>query len=218
VTDPDLTDHAGGSEAGQSGTVRRRSGMAIARREIGAVLVLIVIGGGGALFAASRVWLNLTQIRPAPFGPLIVHVHGRAEFGALSGLAVVTLLAGVLTLVTGRWARIALGVLLAVVALTTGWYGLKGFATPDATRISDLIGGSAKAGTSPILVTRKAVWPAITSVCAVMSLLAAIALIVRAPRWPAGLSAKYEAPAEVAKSDDPWRSLDRGEDPTIADR
>jgi hypothetical protein len=74
------------------------------RREIGAVLGLMVLAGGGALFACSRVWLTLAVNRPAPFAALSVTVPGRTEFPALAGLAVVTLLAGIVALIAGRWA------------------------------------------------------------------------------------------------------------------
>jgi hypothetical protein len=188
------------------------------RREIGTVAALIALGGGGAWFAADRVWLGLTAARAAPFAPLSVESHGRNIYGAITGLAIVTLLGAVLLLVTGRWARIALGALLALVSIAQATYGVRGLSIPSTARQIDLLGGRAKVGAVPISHVSHPLWPILIVVCGLVSLLGAALLIARSGRWKSGLSSRYEAPAATAASTDPWRSLDRGEDPTIIDR
>ncbi len=187
------------------------------RREIGAVLGLMVLAGGGALLACSRVWLTLAVNRPAPFAALSVTVPGRTEFPALAGLAVVTLLAGIVALIAGRWARTVLGVLVVLSSLAEGWYAWRGFAIPGDGRLRELMGGIGKTGTAAVSSHRSVAWPSLTFAFAALSLLAGLALAARGRGWKAGLSSRYAAPVEVALSADPWRSLDRGEDPTIAD-
>jgi hypothetical protein len=188
------------------------------RREIGTVAVLILLGGGGAWFVADRVWLSLTAARAAPFAPLTVESHGRNIYGAITGLAIVTLLGAVLLLVTGRWARVALGSLLALVSIAQVSYGVRGLSTPSTNRQLDLLGGRAKVGAAAVSHVSPPVWPILLIVCGLLSLLGAALLIARCGRWNSGLSSRYEVPAAAAGSADPWRSLDRGEDPTISDR
>jgi hypothetical protein len=188
------------------------------RREVAVVLAAVVLGGAGALFGSSRVWLTLSEARPAPFGPLAAQVKGHTEFPALGGLGVVILLAGALVLVTGRWARTVLGGLLIACAIGVGWYALRGLAAPGAEKIQELLGGAAKVGTAPITVHKQPVWPVVTAVSAVLTVAAGLLVSLRATHWSPGLSSRYAAPAEAAISDDPWRSLDRGDDPTITDR
>jgi hypothetical protein len=187
------------------------------RRQIGTVAVLIAAGGGGALFAADRVWLSLAAARTAPFNPLVVQVHGRNDYGAVTGLAVVSVLGAVLMLVTGRWARTALGVLLAVVSAATVSYGVRGLSAPSASRTLELLGGQSRVGSAAVSHVLYPAWPILTICSGVVSLIGAGLLIACAPRWSTGLSSRYEAPATAAESADPWRSLDRGEDPTISD-
>ena len=188
------------------------------RREIGTVAALILLGGGGAWFVADRAWLVLTAARSAPFAPLTVESHGRNIYGAITGLAIVTLLGAVLLLVTGRWARTALGALIALVSIAQAVYGVRGLSTPSVNRQVDLLGGRSKVGAAPISHISHPVWPILLIVCGLVSLLGAALLIARCGRWNSGLSSRYEAPAATAASTDPWRSLDRGEDPTITDR
>lgn len=188
------------------------------RRELGVVVLLILLGGGGALLAGDRVWLRLSVSRPAPFGALSVAVRGRTELAALAGFAVVVLLAGLLVLVTGRWARTALGVLLVLAGVMIGRYSVAGFGTPDAARLRELLGGANKAGTGAVAIRHAAIWPALSLGAAVVTVLGGLLVVTRCRAWSPGLSSRYDAPVETVKSDDPWRQLDRGDDPTIADR
>jgi hypothetical protein len=188
------------------------------RREIGTIAALTIVAAAAVLLLSSLHWLHLDGTRPAPFQPLHADVKGRQEFPAVAGLAVVALLVAVLAMVTGVWARRALGVVLTVAGIWSLSYGVRGLGTPSAGRLRDLLGGSQSAGTVAIRSEIVSVLPVLTAVFAAVLALCGIALAVGAGRWTSGLSARYETPAVARRVDDPWRTLDRGEDPTIEDR
>jgi uncharacterized membrane protein (TIGR02234 family) len=188
------------------------------RREMAGVLGVAALAALAILFAASRPWLVVTVVRRPPFGPLRVELTGRAEYPALTGLAVVALLGVVLVLVTGGVARRVLGGLL---ALAGGWscgYAASGLARPGPDRLERLLGDRLAQSTGLAELHRHPVWAASTLLAAGLLLLCGLVVVARAGRWQLGLSARYAAPAAVAESGDPWRRLDRGEDPTVSDR
>lgn len=187
------------------------------KRELGGVLLLVAAGGGGTVFAASRTWLSVSEPRLAPFGPLHADFNGRQVSPALNGLAIVALITAVLVLVTGGWARRALGVLLALIAVSAGWYALRGRQVPSAARVRELLGDRLHQQAGPLLVQAHPWLAWLTLLCSILLLLAGLLLVVRAGRWQVGFSAKYNVPAESVKAYDPWHRLDRGEDPTITD-
>jgi len=190
----------------------------VQHRELAVVLALVVAAALGMLFTSSRTWLDLTLHREPPFGPLVKHVSGRTEFPAITGFAVVAIIAALLAVVSGRWVRRLLAALLLVISVAAGVYGVRGLSAPSDSRARDLMGSAVSQGSGTIGVSQHQLWALLTIVCAVVSLLASLGLARRAGRWAAGLSVKYDAPAEAARSADPWRSLDRGEDPTLDDR
>ncbi|MCW2521869.1 MAG: Trp biosynthesis associated, transrane protein Oprn/Chp [Frankiales bacterium] len=210
--------HTSAVAGASAAELRAQAEQSARRRQIGTVAVLIAAGGGLALLATDRVWLSLTAQRAAPFSPLVVQAHGRNIYGALTGLSIVVLLGAVLMLVTGRWARIALGVLLGAISVATVVYGVRGLQTPSHSRLVELLGGSAKIGSAAVTDVSHPAWAVLTICAGLVSLAGAVLLVLLSGRWTSGLSSRYEAPASAAKSSDPWRSLDRGEDPTIFDR
>ena len=212
------------------------------RREISTVIGVIALGGLLVLLTSGRPWLTLTANRPAPFGPLAAHVSGRTEFGALAGFALVILLGAALLLVSGRLVRAVLALLVIATAAGAGWYGVRGLSAPGQNRATELLGGADKTQHASVAVSLTVGWPAVAIVGAALAMAGGVLVLLRARRWPGGLSARYEAPtsaptgapigsptgsptsaptdtpAEAAPADDPWRALDRGEDPTISDR
>jgi uncharacterized membrane protein (TIGR02234 family) len=187
------------------------------RRELAGAIGLIVLGAAGILLCCAQRWLTVTEPRSAPFGTLRVGYSGRALYPALNGLAIAALLAALLVLISGRWPRRILGVLLALLALLAGWYGLRALGTPGPGTVHGLLGSRLSQQAGPLRLGYRLAWPIGTVVGAVLVLLAGLLVLVRGASWQMGLSSRYAAPAEAAKSDDPWRSLDRGEDPTISD-
>jgi hypothetical protein len=188
------------------------------RREMAGVLGLAALASLAILFTTSRSWLGITVARRPPFGPLRVQLTGRAEYPALTGLAVVALLSVVLVLVTGGVVRRVLGVLLVVAGGWSCGYAASGLVSPGAARLAELLGDRLAQSSGPAQLQRHPVWAALTLLAAVLLVLCGLVVVVRAGRWKLGLSARYATPAAVAESGDPWRRLDRGEDPTVADR
>ncbi|MEO9238303.1 MAG: Trp biosynthesis-associated membrane protein [Jatrophihabitantaceae bacterium] len=189
-------------------------GHATDRGQLVRAVLLIALGAAAILFAASRSWLTVQQARLAPFGPRTLQFAGRSLYPALNGLAIVALLVAVLTLISGRWPRRLLGVLLVALALVTGWYGLRAWSTPRPAGVRERISG---AQVVRLQLAYHPIWAAVTLAGSVLLLVAGWVLASRAGRWQVDWSARYSAPTEVAKSGDPWRRLDRGEDPTIFD-
>jgi hypothetical protein len=182
------------------------------------VLGLAALAGAVILFAAGQSWVSTTSQRRPPFGPLQAELTGRELHPALTGLAVVAVLSVALTLVTGGVVRRLLGGLLALLGGWACWYAVNGLANtipgqssqPDGARfIGD--GGLQQLHWHPV-------WAGVTLAAAVLLVLCGLLQVIRAGRWRLGMSAKYAAPAAVAESADPWRRLDRGEDPTLPDR
>lgn len=188
------------------------------RREMACVLGLAALAGAMILFTSTRSWLGVTVGRRPPFGPLQVELTGRALYPALTGLAVVALLGVALVLVTGGVLRRVLGGLLALVGGGACWYAATGLSSPGPARLAELLGDRMSQSSGLPQLHRHPVWPGVTLLAAALLVLCGLLLVVRASRWQLGMSARYAAPAAVAESADPWRRLDRGEDPTVSDR
>ncbi|MEO6502686.1 MAG: Trp biosynthesis-associated membrane protein [Jatrophihabitantaceae bacterium] len=188
------------------------------RREMACVLGPAALSGGFILLAAGRSWLSVTAERLPPFGPLQAELTGRQLYPALTGLAVVALLSVALALVTGGVVRRLLGGLLALVGCWACWYAVNGLTHSPPGRLSQLLGDRLTQGSGLTRLHWHPVWAGLTLPAAVLLVLCGLLLVVRASRWQLGMSARYAAPAVVAESADPWRRLDRGEDPTVSDR
>jgi uncharacterized membrane protein (TIGR02234 family) len=201
------TGTAGLAAAGRSGD----------RTELVRTVLLIALGAGGILFFASRSWLTVHERRLPPFGPRTLDYAGRSLYPAMNGLAIVALLVAVLVLISGSWPRRLFGVLLIGLALATGWYGGRAWWAPRTPAVQDRIGARSSSQLAELRLGYHLLWPVLTVLASALLIAAGALLVVRGGRWQVGWSARYSAPAEVAKSGDPWRRLDRGEDPTISD-
>jgi hypothetical protein len=220
VTDQDVTpepSNIGPPHAGPPDAEPPAGSGSDARRELLTVLAIAVLAAGVIFLTASRPWLHVRVVRPAPFAPVIAHVTGRKEYAAVAGLAVAALLAIVLIAVTARLVRSVFGALIVITGLWCGWYAVRGLSSPSLSRARELVGDRATSSTS-ISVHTVPLWPVLTLIAGVVLAVAGAAVVVRGRSWNNGLSQRYSAPATAAQSEDPWRALDRGDDPTIADR
>jgi uncharacterized membrane protein (TIGR02234 family) len=188
------------------------------RREYFGTLTVAGLAAGLILLASSQRWLTLHVQRPAPFAPVAVSVSGRNEFSALFGLAVVALVTVVLVAVSGGWGRQLLGLLLVVVGLSVIWYGVRGLSGPGPVRTTELLGSRAPGTAGVIRTDIHPQWPLVTILAGTILTVAAVLIAARGRRWAGGLPRRYDAPADAAGSEDPWRRMDRGDDPTISDR
>ncbi|SDJ15503.1 trp region conserved hypothetical membrane protein [Frankineae bacterium MT45] len=214
-------------------------------REFAAVLVLLAVGGALALLSAGRIWRSITVSRPRPLPDDVLQASGHSLQPATSGLAVVALAAIVALLATGARVRQLIGGVLVVVGAGLVWQGIVGL-RPISTAHGLALVNSAHSGVgvavdASVQVVTHAVWPMLVMVAGGLVVLAAVVIVVRAPRWRT-MSRRYDAPkapAEVSaqpESEDAseattaadegaplspaardlalWKSLDRGEDPT----
>lgn len=188
------------------------------RRQFGLVLLTAAAAAALMLLASSQQWLSIRVRRPAPFAEITAAISGRSVYPAVFGFAVVALITVVLTAISGGWGRRVLGVLLIVIGAWGAWYGARGLSAPSSARMVELLGnrgvGSGGATTARI----HAVWPMLTILSGAALVLAALALEVFGRHWSGGLPRRYDAPSAAATAPDPWRQMDRGEDPTISDR
>jgi hypothetical protein len=182
------------------------------------VLLVAALSAGVVLLAAGRAWLDMLAERQPPLGPISQQASGRTLHPGLSGLAVVALLAVVLVLVTGRWLRTLFAVLLFVAALAMVWLSLSTFASPSRARVLELLGDRGQLVSGTVHSHLALAWPVISLVASVLLGVAALVVILRCRSWNLGLSARYAAPADAARMGDPWRAMDRGDDPTVNDR
>lgn len=201
------------AEPGTDTTVARAG----ERRELAGTVLLMVLGGALILLAAGRSWVTATVPRQLPFPALRLALTGHALHPPLTGLAVVALIAAVVVLVVGGWLRRALGVLVLLLAGWSGWYAVRGIGGPSTGRVLQLAGDRLSQPSGRPVVQSHPVWAVLTLIGAVCLLLAGLMLLARSGGWRIGLSSRYGAPAEAAAAGDPWRQLDRGEDPTIQD-
>jgi hypothetical protein len=168
--------------------------------------------------AASRPWLVLHAVRIQPFTALTAHVPGRVVFAATSGFAVVILLGALVLVVAGRITRLCVGVLVIAVSVAGAWFATRGFTMPAQARLTDLLGGSARTGGVVVTAHREPAWPAIGLVGSILSMVSGVFAALRCRHWSTGLGRRYDAPAVARTAEDPWRTLDRGGDPTIEGR
>lgn len=180
------------------------------RERLVAVLVILALGGLVVL-ASTRVFATVTPpaARPVP-------VTGQGIAPALAPLGIVLVALAAALTISGRVARIVLGVVLvllgaAIVFLTlpNGLDPLAGTrgAVSTATGVVGRVGGSA-VGTP---------WPVVAAAAGVLVALTGAAVLVRAPGWPSGSGRYRPSAAQGGSASDPvdeWDALTRGADPT----
>lgn len=154
------------------------------------VMVVAGVGGGGlAVLGARNPWQGDAPADVAgAFQVVSAHASVITTLGAvvLLGTLVVPVVRGNARRVVGAVVALAsAGVVYAVLAASGEWVGW---------RVASLLGG-------------------------LLGLAAGVLALWRAPRWSA-MSTRYDAPG-TAEGDrrpaeqDPWKALDRGEDPTL---
>jgi uncharacterized membrane protein (TIGR02234 family) len=186
------------------------------RRQLARTLLFVLLGSGLILAVAGRSWATVTVPRQPPFGALRLALSGRDLYPPLTALAVVALIVAVLVVAVSGWPRRLLGVLLILLGCGTGDYAIRGIGRPGTGRILELAGDRLGQRSGGLQVQLHRVWPWLGAAGSFCLLVAGLWLLLRPGVWRFGMSARYAAPAEAAAATDPWRQLDRGEDPTMS--
>ncbi|MFL6117327.1 MAG: Trp biosynthesis-associated membrane protein [Catenulispora sp.] len=188
------------------------------RRELGAGVLIALLGGVIAWVAAGRVWATGTA-GEAP-STLQVSATGNDLSAAVTALALTALAGALALLATRRLARRLVGVLLVAVGIGVA---VNAFGARGAGHAAHILGEKAasKGFASGSVPAHTASWWLLAAVGGMLIVLAGAAAIARGAAWP-GMSARYEnaaptsAPAVSETPKDIWDALDRGEDPTDA--
>ncbi|MFD1826629.1 MULTISPECIES: Trp biosynthesis-associated membrane protein [Mumia] len=190
-------------------------------RGYGSTVLLGVVGGAAAFFTASQPWSRVT-VETEGLARDVVSVNGNEALPVVGGLALVAL-AGIVAVLASRGrVRTAVGVVVTLASLAAAVaVALGGDAVHDAL-VTSLAESPAMAGDAA-LQSRLADEASTTAwrwACLVSLLVSAAAgaAVVRWGRaWPS-MGSRYESVGQQRAEtvdDDPWKALDRGEDPTV---
>jgi uncharacterized membrane protein (TIGR02234 family) len=192
-----------------------------ARRELTTAVLGAAVAGGLALVAGGQPWADVTTDRRAPLPPVTGVLSGAEAAPLVPATGLVLLAAAVALLAVRGAARTGVGLLVAVAGGVLGWSALRGLAGDLAAADRPQVRGTT---TADVL----AVWPAVALVGGVLAAAVGVLVVVRGRGWPA-MGRRYERPAgqteaaarrpERARTDedrsqDAWKAMDRGEDPT----
>ena len=161
--------------------------------------------GALILLAGGRVWAEVAY----PDRPRTV--TGTALVPSLPTWGLVALAGVVAVAATRRWGRILVGGALAAAGSSVAGLAAQAIREVDLRVVEDAILRRLTVAPTALDLT---IWPYVTVGAGALLAATGILVAARGPRW-AGLSAKYDAPAERPATDaDLWTALDRGEDPT----
>ena len=194
--------------------------MSSTRREVGAAVLLCLVGAFLVLVGAGRSWATVAVAASDLLPARSVGVTGSDLAPGLQALGLVGLAGVVAVAATRGWGRLAVGLLLLVAG--AGVVALAVAASTDLAEAALTSDPVREAGGGSGEVARTA-WPLVTGLGGALLALAGVLVAGRGRRW-AGLGQRYEAPsaregAAPAATAAPteralWESLDRGEDPT----
>ncbi|MGH1562716.1 Trp biosynthesis-associated membrane protein [Mumia sp. DW29H23] len=192
----------------------------MSRRGYGLTVLLGVVGAAAAFFAASQPWSKVT-VETQGLARDAVSVSGNDALPVVGGLALVALAGSVAVLASAGRVRTGVGLVVALaslgaaVAVVTG-----GDAVHDAL-VSSLADSPAMAGDAALqerladeATTTAWRWACLAAL--VVSALAGAAVVRWGRHWPS-MGRRYDSVGQqrAEADDDPWKALDRGEDPTV---
>lgn len=164
-----------------------------------------VLSGVLILMANGRPWARVAY----PDRPRTV--SGSALAGSLAVWGLVALAGVVAVAATRRLGRIPVGGALLASGVTVAALSVRAIREVHVRVLEDAVIGRLPATPTAVELTT---WPYVAVAAGVGLALTGLLVALRGPRW-AGLSARYDAPADRPATDaDLWSALDRGEDPT----
>ena len=173
------------------------------RREMIAVLAVVLVGAALVLLAGTQPWASVPGADVTEPTSVEAALKGSAISPGARALGLVGLAGIVALLATRRMGRRVVGVLLALAGLATCALSLFWSVDPPA-----LLGDASA-------TVDRTFWSWVSVAGGVLVLLGGVLAAIRSSRWPA-MGSRYDAPARTkSKDEDPWAALDRGEDPTV---
>lgn len=168
------------------------------RRRYALAVLLCVVGGGLALFAATRVWVVEVTPRGGGLSDQRTLRTGAQSAAWLPAVAVVGLAGAGALLATRGVVRRGVGGLSVLLGAAVA------------------LGAAASAGTAD---PGRLAWPVLAALGGVATVAGGVLAALYGHRWPV-MGARYERrPADQPRGADPtrsaWDALDRGEDPTV---
>lgn len=191
---------------------------ASARRELGAVIVICLVGATAVLLASSAVWGRVRLVAGEAVPVIPVEIQGREAAPTAAALGLLGLAAVAALVATRGLLRQGVGVVLLVAGVVVGVD-----ATRARGRFVDLALASSPGASADTVTTTG--WPWLAVAGGVLLVLGGVVTGLRGGRWRP-MSPRYDAPgARVPSAGTPlmagdldpdaaWRALDRGEDPT----
>jgi hypothetical protein len=156
------------------------------RNQLALSLAAGLLGGGLILFGADQPWGN-----PGPPVPTVSGQDVNPVGSLVSSLGAVVLLGAIVVAVTRTVGRRLAGLVVLLAAAATAYVTVTAAGTWSGWRVAVLAG-------------------------AILGVVGGGLAAVRGHRW-AGMSSRYDAPSTPppAHESDPWKALDRGDDPTL---
>ncbi|MEU7177829.1 TIGR02234 family membrane protein [Streptomyces celluloflavus] len=193
-----------------------------ATRTLALALLSGAAGAGLALLASGRTWAEGSATLAQ--GELPSSVTGADVTGVPGALAIVGLAALVAVFAVRRAGRIAVAALLALSGLGTAVAAVLGRSDTSALKEKAAL-AVGLSGTDVHHVTHSG-WPWVAAAGGLLLLVAGALALLHGRYWPA-MSGRYErtpdgargprraaAAPDLARPEEIWKSLDRGEDPT----
>ena len=179
-----------------------------ARRTFGPTVLLGIAGAALATAGANQPWAEASTRSPAL---RTVTADGTDVAAGVLPLALVALAAWGTVLVLRRRARRLVSVVGLLAAGGAAAVALTAAPTAPDVALSLLGAGSADQATQDATA-----WPFVTAGGALAAAAAFVVALLHAGRWPE-LSSRYDAPGDTgpADSQDLWKALDEGRDPTV---
>jgi uncharacterized membrane protein (TIGR02234 family) len=157
------------------------------------------------LLGAGRVWANVAY----PDRPRTL--TGAQLVPSLKTWGLVALAGVVAVAATKSWGRILVGGALVAAGASVAALSTDAIRDVEIRAVENAILSRLTVAPTALDLT---IWPYVTLAAGVLLAATGILVAARGPRW-AGLSSRYDAPAERPVTDaDLWSALDRGEDPT----
>jgi len=202
--------------------------MQSARRIKYTIILVVILASGLGLLASTQTWytVHLTGAANHP-SPLVV--PGSTAAPALTALSLAGLAVAGALAISGRIARVIVGILAVVLGGCVVLSAVLAMANPDASASSVVTTATGIAGDTSVthLIARAdaTVWPVAALLAGVVVGLAGLTALITTRRWP-GASRRYQAarfapaPERAAPENprdaaiDKWDDLSRGDDPT----